>query len=110
MLRLLALDDRLADFGTFHMQGHWDADGTEMVSAIQRAAGRARVATRRFPWWMLPVLAPVSALFREMREMRYLWQQPIRMDNARLREAIGDEPHTPWDVAVKTTPLSMRCL
>ena len=43
-------------------------------------------------------------------EMRYLWQKPIRMDNALLRGALGAEPHTPWPIAVRTTLASMHCL
>ena len=45
-----------------------------------------------------------------MREMRYLWQQPVRMDNAKLVQALGAEPHTPWDEAVGTTLRSLRCV
>ena len=37
--------------------------------------------------------------FRELLEMRYLWQVPVRMDNARLRALVGQEPHTPLDDA-----------
>jgi nucleoside-diphosphate-sugar epimerase len=40
---------------------------------------------------------------REMAEMRYLWQQPVRMDNKRLVGWLGSEPHTPLDDAVKAT-------
>ena len=33
--------------------------------------------------------------------MRYLWTTPHALDNARLRALIGDEPHTPFDQAVR---------
>ena len=35
--------------------------------------------------------------------MRYLWREPIRMDNARLIAVLGEEPHTPLDEAVEAT-------
>jgi nucleoside-diphosphate-sugar epimerase len=57
----------------------------------------------------LPLLSPFSETMREMREMRYLWQQPMRMDNAKLVQALGAEPHTPWDEAVGTTLRSLGC-
>jgi nucleoside-diphosphate-sugar epimerase len=44
-----------------------------------------------------------------MREMRYLWREPVRMDNARLIAALGQEPHTPLDEAVDATLIGLRC-
>jgi hypothetical protein len=54
-------------------------------------------------------MSPFSEMFREMREMRYLWKEPIRMENSSLLEALGEEPHTPWDNAVRTTLTSLHC-
>lgn len=110
MVRLIEQEDRLPVFATFHMKGHWDADGTRMISAIKRSAGVPRIKVWAFPWWALPLMAPFSEMFREMREMRYLWKEPIRMENAPLLATLGEEPHTPWDEAVKTTLTSMRCI
>ena len=45
-----------------------------------------------------------------MREMRYLWKEPIRMENASLVTTLGEEPHTPWDEAVKTTLSALHCI
>jgi nucleoside-diphosphate-sugar epimerase len=36
-----------------------------------------------------------------MREMRYLWREPLRMSNQRLQAVLGKEPHTPLDQAVE---------
>ncbi len=44
------------------------------------------------------------------REMRYLWQMPVYMDNTRLRNALGAEPHTPMDTAVRNTLAGLGCL
>lgn len=113
MIELLANRDSLGPFTTFHMAGHWDADGSQMAEAIQRVVARRtgrnpRVAA--FPWWVLTLASPFVATFREMREMRYLWREPIRMDNARLRAALGREPHTPLDEAVEATLVGLGCL
>jgi nucleoside-diphosphate-sugar epimerase len=109
MVCLVERDDP-APFDSYHMQGHWDADGTEMIASIRRTAGRTDIATRRFPWWTLPVMAPFSETLREVLEMRYLWQQPVRMSNRRLVDVLGEEPHTPWDEAVGATLRSMGCV
>jgi nucleoside-diphosphate-sugar epimerase len=99
-----------AGYETFHMAGHWDATGTEMAEAIRRAVGRPDLPVRRFPWRLVGLAAPVVPLFRELVEMRYLWQQPVRMTNAKLEAAIGPEPHTPLDRAVRDTLAGLGCL
>lgn len=103
MLRLIERDDQLAPFAVFHMEGHWDADGTGMIGAIRRAAGKPGLKAGAFPWWLIALASPVVPLFQEMREMRYLWQVPLHMGNARLKAVLGEEPHTPLDEAVRTT-------
>lgn len=56
---------------------------------------------------------PFVAVFRElreMREMRYLWQQPVRMSNTRLLALLGSEPRTPLDQAVQATLRGQGCV
>ncbi|MEA3094780.1 MAG: hypothetical protein QOJ04_6122, partial [Caballeronia sp.] len=110
MVRLVEQEHQLPVFATFHMQGHWDADGTRMVGAIKRSVDQPGIKVRAFPWWVLPLMSPFSETFREMREMRYLWKESIRMENASLRATLGEEPHTPWDEAVRTTLTSLHCI
>ncbi|MEZ2294742.1 NAD-dependent epimerase/dehydratase family protein [Variovorax sp. RCC_210] len=106
MVELLARRERLEPFARFHMAGHWDADGTRMTGAIRKVAARrtgAEVRVSAFPWWLLALASPFVVTFREMREMRYLWQTPLGMDNARLVAVLGREPHTPLEEAVEAT-------
>jgi nucleoside-diphosphate-sugar epimerase len=110
MVRLVEQDARLETFARFQMDGHWDADGTRMVAAIASAAGKLALRASAFPWWLLALAAPFVPTFRELREMRYLWKQPARMNNRRLLAVLGSEPHTPLDVAVKATLAGMGCL
>jgi nucleoside-diphosphate-sugar epimerase len=109
MARLIDRSANLPTFAVYHMKGVWDADGTDMITAIEKAVGR-KLKTRSFPWWSLPFLAPFVPFFKELREMRYLWAEPIRMDNARLVETLGEEPHTPIDEAVRATLAASGCL
>ena len=108
MVRLVEQD--LPDFARFHMNGHWDEDGTRMIDAIRRAAERSDLPVRRLPWRLLALAAPFNETLREMREMRYLWQRPVRLDNARLRATLGEEPRTPLDQAVRETLRGLGCL
>jgi nucleoside-diphosphate-sugar epimerase len=110
MVRLLEKPAALGAFAVFHMEGHWDADGTLMIDAIRRCAGNPRIKITKMSWWLMRLLSPFVPLFRELAEMRYLWDAPIRMDNKRLVSMLGAEPHTPLDLAVRTTLLSLGCL
>ena len=113
MVELLARRDSLEAFAAFHMAGHFDADGSQMAESIRRVVTRRtgrkpRIAA--FPWWLLMLASPFVATFREMREMRYLWREPVRMDNARLTAVLGREPHTPLDEAVEATLIGLGCI
>ena len=113
MVQLLNRRQALEPFACFHMAGHWDATGHDLVDAIARVVGRHQgraPAVHAFPWWLLSLGAPFNATFREMREMRYLWQQPIRMDGAKLKAMLGREPHTPLETAVEATLRGLGCL
>ena len=113
MVELLERGDALPAFATFHMDGHWDADGRQMAEAIARVVARrgGRVpAQRAFPWWFITLASPFAATFREMREMRYLWKEPVRMSNRRLKAVLGEEPHTSLDDAVEAALVGMGCL
>jgi nucleoside-diphosphate-sugar epimerase len=110
MMRLLERGDALPLFACYHMQGHWDADGTQIAAAIARVVGKPAMKVGAFPWWLVPLAAPFVTVFRELREMRYLWRQPVRMSNARLRATLGSEPHTPLDEAVRRTLQGQGCL
>jgi nucleoside-diphosphate-sugar epimerase len=110
MLRLIEAGDALDPFETFHMEGHWDPDGLMLPGAIRRALDRPELPLRAFPWWLLTLGAPFVTFFREMQEMRYLWRQPLRLDNRRLVGVLGAEPHTPLDEAVRQTLIGLGCL
>nr|WP_295835392.1 NAD(P)H-binding protein [uncultured Azospirillum sp.] len=102
-MRLLDREAELNDDAMLHMDGHWDADGGQMVAAIARALGEPDLPMRRMPWWLLRLAGVAVPLFRELGEMRYLWQSPVRLDNRRLLAFLGEEPHTPLDLAVRRT-------
>jgi len=76
---------------------------------VKRRTGREPRITG-FPWWLLSLASPFVETFREMREMRYLWRQPVQMGNARLTAVLGREPHTPLDEAVEATLVGLGCL
>jgi nucleoside-diphosphate-sugar epimerase len=110
MVRLLEKPGMLEAFAVFHMEGHWDADGTQMTGAIRKAVGNPNIRVGKTPWWLMRSLSPFVPLFREVMEMRYLWKAPIRMENDRLKAVLGAEPRTPLDLAVRKTLIGLGCL
>jgi nucleoside-diphosphate-sugar epimerase len=113
MVELIGRRATLEPFAAFHMDGHWDADGTQMAAAIERVVtrhGGTQPKRRAFPWWLVEIASPFVATLRELLEMRYLWRRPVRMNNDRLRAVLGREPHTPLDTAVEATLLGLGCL
>ncbi len=112
MVALVERRTGLPPFARFNMRGHWDADGTTMAEAIRRMMARhgVKAVVKGFPWWLLPLAAPFNETLREMKEMRYLWQRPLRMDNGGLLALLGSEPHTPLEVAVERTLRGLGCL
>jgi nucleoside-diphosphate-sugar epimerase len=101
---LLNRRQALEAFARFHFGGHWDQDGTMMTESIRRVVSEASGKVpkiRAFPWPLIALASPFVETFREMREMRYLWKRPLKLQNDKLVAFLGVEPHTPWDQAVR---------
>jgi nucleoside-diphosphate-sugar epimerase len=103
---IVALLERSADlkpFEVFHFSGHAFGRGVELAEATARAAGIDARRIRRFPWFAIYILAPFIETFREMLEMRDLWQRSLLLDNRKLDAFLGHEPHTPLEQALGET-------
>lgn len=107
--RLLDLEAELPRFARYHFAGHWDATNRALVDSIARVIGRP-VRTWRTPWALMPIVGLFNTTMREMVEMRPFWEHPVRLDNRALVKAIGAEPHTPLDEAVRATLAGLKSL
>jgi len=105
-VRLMATD--LGRFEAFHMQGQ-QANGHELIAALETAAGH-KLAVSRLPWLAIAAAAPFNESLREMREMRYLWDRPVLLDNATLVARLGAEPRTPLSKALRTALAGLGAL
>lgn len=106
---LLAIPERLRAHETVQFAGHWDATGTRMRDAVRRVVGRD-LPERAFPWWMMRLAAPFGGFPKEALEIEPVWRHPMRLDNGRLVDLLGVEPHTPLDQAIAATLADMGCL
>lgn len=103
MVRLIESEGPMGDYEVFHFRGHWFEQGTQILELACRSQGIDARRIKAFPWWAITLGAPFVEVCRELREMRYLWQVPIQLDNAKLCAQIGPEPHTPIEAALEAT-------
>ncbi len=110
LARLLDRESELAAYETFHFAGHWLARGDEMAAAIRRVTGDPAIPLKAFPYPLIYALSPFVEMFRELLEMKYLWEKPIGLDDGKLRAFLGEVPATPYDSAIRETLADMGCL
>ncbi len=104
----LATRSDLAPFEVFNMTGH-TLDGEALAGALGRVVGR-KPPISRLPWFAVRAIAPFNETFREMLEMRYLWERPVLLDNSKLVSRLGSEPHTPIDEALRQALSGLNAL
>lgn len=107
--RLLSREEELAEFDVYNFGGYW-LDGYAMTDAVRHATNNSHIALRRFPWWLTAVLAPFMETLRELRKMRYLWEETIQLDDAKLVAFLGEQPYTPIDKALHATLAGLGCM
>ncbi|MEI9938739.1 MAG: NAD-dependent epimerase/dehydratase family protein [Pseudomonadota bacterium] len=108
--QLLEREAELGPFEVFHFEGHWFERGVDIAEATRRLAGVPNARIWGFPWLLVYLLAPFVETFREMIEMRYLWNSALKLDHSKLVGFLGKEPHTPLDEALRTTLLELGCV
>jgi nucleoside-diphosphate-sugar epimerase len=99
----------LAPYEVLHFPGH-AVDGEWFLRGIERAARRAGVLGEglplkraHLPWGLLRMGGLVVPMWRELAEMRYLWDVPHRLSGERLSALIGAVPSTPLEQALEET-------
>jgi nucleoside-diphosphate-sugar epimerase len=99
----------LAPYEVLHFPGH-AVDGDTFLGALQRAARRTGVLAAgvplergSLPWGLLRVGGLLVPMWRELAEMRYLWDVPHRLSAQRLAKLIGTVPSTPLEQALEAT-------
>jgi nucleoside-diphosphate-sugar epimerase len=96
-------------FETLHFPGH-SPTGEQLLQCVNRSAIRlgllppgAPLRRARLPWMLLRIGGLAVPMWRELAEMRYLWDVPHRLSGERLSKAIGAIPCSPLDEAMDAT-------
>ncbi|MEO0389537.1 MAG: NAD-dependent epimerase/dehydratase family protein [Pseudomonadota bacterium] len=90
----------LARFEDIPFPGH-TLTANDLQTQAQDITG-ADFRTARFPWWFIRLAAPFSEMYRELFEMRYLWQTDHALDGAKFAKLLPDFQATPIDQALRT--------
>ena len=106
---LLAIPERLHAHERLQFAGHWDATGSQIREAVSKVVG-LDLPERAFPWWVMRLAAPFGGFPKEALEIEPVWKHPVRLDNRRLVDLLGAEPHTPLEAAITATLVDMGCL
>ncbi len=96
-------------FETLHFPG-CAPTGREFLECLERSArrvgllGQGRTLDRAgMPWAFLRIAGLAVPMYREIAEMRYLWNVPHRLAGQRLTSVLGSVPATPLDDAMDAT-------
>ncbi|NQZ33610.1 MAG: NAD(P)H-binding protein [Oceanospirillaceae bacterium] len=77
---------------------------TDIAQAIERESGK-KVKMAYIPWWLFSLLAPVLPFFKELNEMRYLWEQELNLNEDKLKKVLPEFKVTPIGTALRETKL-----
>ncbi|MDP4076079.1 NAD-dependent epimerase/dehydratase family protein [Acidovorax sp. A1169] len=107
LVRVAEERHRLSAFDTLHFAGQQVTahQWVRVLSAVAAEQGWAADAQTlragQLPWPLLRMAGLVVPHLAALADMRYLWNTPHRLDNTRLAALIGEEPHTPFEQAVR---------
>ena len=97
----------LQPFETLHFAGHTvtGADWRDALTDIAWDTGwlpaGGKLKQGSMPWPLLRALGLVLPTFEALAEMRYLWQRPHRLVDARMQQVLGPQRQTAFADAVR---------
>jgi len=107
---LLERRAQLDDFDVFHFAGYLADPQRAFLERIATLAGHPGLAIRPAPWWLVRLLGWFDPQAREVLELRYLWDNAVILDGARLARTLPEFVPTPLDEAISATLASYRRL
>lgn len=93
--------EQLAAYEDVCFPGH-NFSVRDLKTEVQRLTGR-KLTLKPFPWWLIRVASPFSELFREMLEMRYLWNLPHQLDPTKFDALLPEFHSTSLECVLRTS-------
>ena len=102
--RLLERRNELDTYSVFNFKGY-QASLDNIAAAISKTSHKT-VMVKKFPWFVIKLMAPFSHLFKSLIALRYLWNQEINLDEEKLMKTLdGNVPHTSLEQALAESGL-----
>ena len=104
--------EELEAYAVFHMTGHWDADGTEMIEAIRRTAGNASIKVAAMPLGSDALaISRRRRCFGSLRKCAICGALPVRMRRRRaLPPCWVPSRIRRWTSPSRSTLIGLGCL
>lgn len=96
---LLERANQLSPYAEYNFSSY-QVTGDELRQAIVDVWGEP-FKTRSLPWPLVRILSPFVPMFRELHEMRYLWFEPLLLDDSKLMRTLPGFDKTPLRQAVE---------
>lgn len=93
--------------GAFNFAGAGVITQTELAELIYHAAGRAPKFRVMAPW-LQDVVGLFMPVLRELKEMRYLHETPILLDDTKLLALLPEARKTPYEEGAKAVVMAER--
>jgi nucleoside-diphosphate-sugar epimerase len=105
---LIALSEKEEAYGKA-----WNLAGPGLITtghfaALVFAAAGEKTRLRAANKLMLRVMGLFSPMMREIGEMQYLWTNPVKRDDSRLRQLLPDLRKTPYEEGIRGTLDALR--
>jgi len=107
-LDLLEKGEALAPFEIVHDRGYLARPQLSFLKSIAARAGKPELKVQRVPWTLLRLAGLFDPVARELREMRYLFDEAVIIDDPRRQALLPDFRWTPIEQAVDATLDSYR--
>lgn len=85
----------------WHVPNAPDHTVREILTMFADAAGQ-ELKISMLPRWLHAIVGLLDEDMRELKEMRYQWEKPFRVDASKFTEAFGMEP-TPFEAGIAQT-------
>lgn len=107
VVELVTQMPQLPAYNVFHFKGY-QCSFAEIAETIRQSTGKV-VKIKALPWWLFRTFSPFSKLFRGLLELRYLWDKPVNLSDAKLRDTLKNPlPFTPLGEALIESGITSR--